>query len=174
MALIKAGASTETEMKAKKFKIEDAMHATRAGVEEGIVPGGGTALLRAGDALATLKGADADEQTGINIIRKALEQPIRQIAENAGVEGSVVVDKVRAQKDPNFGLNAETVEYGDLLKQGVVDPAKVVRTALQNAASIAGLLLTTEVLITDLPEKKAAGGGMPGGMPGGMGGEGMY
>jgi chaperonin GroEL len=174
VALIKAGASTETEMKAKKFKIEDAMHATRAGVEEGIVPGGGTALLRAGDALKSLKGADADEQTGINIIRKALEQPIRQIAENAGVEGSVVVDKVRANADPNYGLNAETVEYGDLLKQGVVDPAKVVRTALQNAASIAGLLLTTEVLITDLPEKKAAGGGMPGGMPGGMGGEGMY
>src|ERR1700690_1682718 len=174
VALIKAGASTETEMKAKKFKIEDAMHATRAGVEEGIVPGGGTTLLRAADALATLKGADADEQTGINIVRKALETPIRQIAENAGVEGSVVVDKVRAQKDPNYGLNAETVEYGDLLKQGVVDPAKVVRTALQNAASIAGLLLTTEVLITDIPEKKAAGGGMPGGMPGGMGGEGMY
>src|SRR5216684_578037 len=149
VALIKAGASTETEMKAKKFKIEDAMHATRAGVEEGIVPGGGTALLRAADALATLKGADADEQTGINIIRKALETPIRQIAENAGVEGSVVVDKVRATQDPNYGLNAETVEYGDLLKQGVVDPAKVVRTALQNAASIAGLLLTTEVLITD-------------------------
>jgi len=161
-------------MKAKKYKIEDAMHATRAGVEEGIVAGGGVALLRAADALATLKGADADEQTGINIIRKALEQPVRQIAENAGVEGSVVVDKVRAQKDPNFGLNAETVEYGDLLKQGVVDPAKVVRTALQNAASIGGLLLTTEVLITDIPEKKAAGGGMPGGMPGGMGGEGMY
>jgi chaperonin GroEL len=173
VALIKAGAATETEMKAKKYKVEDAMHATRAGVEEGIVSGGGTALLRASDALANLKGADADEQTGINIIRKALEQPIRQIAENAGVEGSVVVDKVRATKDPNYGLNAETVEYGDLLKQGVVDPAKVVRTALQNAASIAGLLLTTEVLITDIPEKKAAGG-MPGGMPGGMGGGDMY
>ncbi len=173
VALIKAGASTETEMKAKKFKIEDAMHATRAGVEEGIVPGGGTALLRAADALANLKGDDNDEQTGITIVRKALEQPIRQIAENAGVEGSVVVDKVRAQKDPNYGLNADTVEYGDLLKQGVVDPAKVVRTALQNAASIASLLLTTEVLITDIPEKKSAGG-MPGGMPGGMGGEGMY
>jgi len=174
VALIKAGAATETEMKAKKYKVEDAMHATRAGVEEGIVAGGGTALLRAADALATLKGADTDEQTGINIIRKALEQPIRQIAENAGVEGSVVVDKVRANKDPNFGLNADTVEYGDLLKQGVVDPAKVVRTALQNAASIAGLLLTTEVLITDIPEKKGAAAGMPGGMPGGMGGEGMY
>ncbi len=172
-ALIKAGASTETEMKAKKFKIEDAMHATRAGVEEGIVPGGGTALLRAADALVTLKGDDADEQTGITIVRKALEQPVRQIAENAGVEGSVVVDKIRAQKDPNFGLNADTVEYVDLLKAGVVDPAKVVRTALQNAASIASLLLTTEVLVTDLPEKKGAAP-MGGGMPGGMGGEGMY
>jgi chaperonin GroEL len=172
VALIKAGAATETEMKAKKYKVEDAMHATRAGVEEGIVAGGGVTLLRAADALASLKGGDADEQTGINIVRKALEQPIRQIAENAGVEGSVVVDKVRAQKDPNYGLNAETVEYGDLLKQGVVDPAKVVRTALQNAASIAGLLLTTEVLITDIPEKKGAAG--PGGMPGGMGGGEMY
>src|SRR5258708_32174711 len=171
VALIKAGASTETEMKAKKYKIEDAMHATRAGVEEGIVPGGGTALLRAADALSTLKGDDNDEQTGITIVRKALEQPVRQIAENAGVEGSVVVDKIRAQKDPNYGLNADTVEYGDLLKQGVVDPAKVVRTALQNAASIASLLLTTEVLVTDIPEKKGAAP-LGGGMPGGMGGEG--
>ena len=163
VALIKAGASTETEMKAKKFKIEDAMNATRAGVEEGIVPGGGTALLRAGDSLKSLKGNDQDEQTGINIVRKALEQPIRQIAENAGVEGSVVVDKVRASSDLNFGLNAETLEYGDLLKQGVVDPAKVVRSALQNAASIGSLLLTTEVLVTDIPEKKASGA--PSGMP---------
>ena len=163
VALIKAGASTETEMKAKKFKIEDAMHATRAGVEEGIVPGGGTALLRAGDALKNLKGDGADEQTGINIIRQALEHPIKQIAQNAGIDGAVVVDKVRANSDINFGLNADTLEYGDLLKQGVVDPAKVVRTALQNAASIASLLLTTEVLITDIPEKKGspAGGGMP-------------
>jgi len=163
VALIKAGASTETEMKAKKFKIEDAMHATRAGVEEGIVPGGGTALLRAGDALKNLKGDGADEQTGINIIRQALEHPIKQIAQNAGIDGAVVVDKVRANSDVNFGLNADTLEYGDLLKQGVVDPAKVVRTALQNAASIASLLLTTEVLITDIPEKKGApaAGGMP-------------
>jgi len=163
VALIKAGASTETEMKAKKYKVEDAMNATRAGVEEGIVPGGGTALLRASDSLATLKGADADEQTGITIVRKALEQPIRQIAENAGVEGSIAVDKVRASSDLNFGLNADTLEYGDLLKQGVVDPAKVVRTALQNAASIASLMLTTEVLVTDIPEKKGAAA--PGGMP---------
>jgi len=174
VALIKAGASTETEMKAKKYKIEDAMHATRAGVEEGIVPGGGVALLRASDtALKALKGADQDEQTGINIIKNALEQPIKQIAQNAGADGAVVVDKVRATADINFGLNAETMQYGDLLKQGVVDPAKVVRTALQNAASIASLLLTTEVLITDIPEKKS-GGGMPGGMPGGMGGGDMY
>jgi chaperonin GroEL len=163
VALIKAGASTETEMKSRKFKIEDAMHATRAGVEEGIVPGGGTALLRAGEALKNLKGDDQDEQTGISIIHHALAHPIRQIAENAGIDGAVVVDKVLANSDINFGLNAETLQYGDLLKQGVVDPAKVVRTALQNAASIASLLLTTEVLITDIPEKKgaAAGGGMP-------------
>ncbi len=165
VALIKAGAATETEMKAKKYKVEDAMNATRAGVEEGIVPGGGTALLRAADSLKTLKGADADEQTGISIVRKALEQPIRQISENAGVEGSIAVDKVRTNSDINFGLNADTLEYGDLLKMGVVDPAKVVRTALQNAASIASLLLTTEVLVTDIPEKKAAGAGGPGGMP---------
>jgi chaperonin GroEL len=164
VALIKAGASTETEMKAKKFKVEDAMHATRAGVEEGIVPGGGTALLRAATLLEKLKGDDADEQTGITIIRKALEQPIRQIAENAGIEGSVVVDRVRANSDVNFGLNADTLEWGDLMKQGVVDPAKVVRTALQNAASISSLLLSTEVLVTDIPEKKSGapmGAGMP-------------
>jgi chaperonin GroEL len=163
VALIKAGASTETEMKAKKYKIEDAMHATRAGVEEGIVSGGGTALLRAADlALKNLKGEDLDEQTGINIIRQALEHPIRQIAQNAGVDGAVAVDKVRGSSDLNYGLNAETLQYGDLLKQGVVDPAKVVRTALQNAASIGSLLLTTEVLVTDLPEKKPAA---PAGMP---------
>jgi chaperonin GroEL len=164
VALIKAGASTETEMKAKKYKIEDAMHATRAGVEEGIVPGGGTTLLRAAEVLKTLKGDDQDEQTGINIIRSALAHPIRQIAENAGIDGAVVVDKVSSNSDVNFGLNADTLQYGDLLKQGVVDPAKVVRTALQNAASISSLLLTTEVLITDIPEKKGsapAGGGMP-------------
>jgi chaperonin GroEL len=162
VALIKAGASTETEMKAKKYKIEDAMNATRAGVEEGIVPGGGTALLRAADSLKTLKGEDQDEQTGIDIVRRALEHPIRQIAINAGVDGSVVIDKVRSNADMNFGLNAESLQYGDLLKAGVVDPAKVVRSALQNAASIASLLLTTEVLVTDIPEKKGAA---PAGMP---------
>ncbi len=161
VALIKAGASTETEMKAKKYKIEDAMHATRAGVEEGIVSGGGTALLRASAILEKLKGDDQDEQTGINIIRNALEHPIRQIAENAGVDGAVVVEKVRSNSDLNYGLNADTMQYGDLLKQGVVDPAKVVRTALQNAASISSLLLTTEVLVTDIPEKKGAAPAMP-------------
>ncbi len=160
-------------MKAKKFKVEDAMHATRAGVEEGIVVGGGVALLRAQvaiDAIAKKDIADMDEQVGINIVRRALEEPIRQIAVNAGLEGSIVVDKVRNSKDLNFGLNADSGEYVDLIKAGIVDPAKVTRSALQNASSIAGLLLTTEVLITDIPEKKSGMGGMPpmggGGMPG--------
>jgi chaperonin GroEL len=162
VALIKAGAATETEMKAKKYKIEDAMHATRAGVEEGIVPGGGVALLRAADQLAKLKVEDQDEQTGINIVKRAIERPIRKIAENAGIDGAVAIDKIRANPDINFGLNADNLQYGDLMKAGVVDPAKVVRTALQNAASISSLLLTTEVLVTDIPEKKAAA---PAGMP---------
>ncbi|MFH1367731.1 MAG: chaperonin GroEL [Elusimicrobiota bacterium] len=154
VAVIYVGAATETEMKAKKFKVEDAMHATRAGVEEGIVPGGGVALLRAQKVLDTLKANDMDEQTGINIVRRALEEPIRQIALNAGLEGSIVVDKILNNKDVNFGLNAETGKYDDLITLGIVDPVKVTRSALQNAASIAGLLLTTEVLITDIPEKK--------------------
>jgi chaperonin GroEL len=163
VAVINVGAATETEMKAKKFKVEDAMHATRAGVEEGVVPGGGVSLLRAQQVLEKIKGDDMDEQVGINIVRRALEEPVRQIADNAGIEGSIVVDKVRNNKDVNFGYNADTGEYVDMLKAGIVDPAKVTRSALQNASSIAGLLLTTEVLITDIPEKKAAG--MPGGMP---------
>jgi chaperonin GroEL len=169
VAVIYVGGATETEMKAKKYKVEDAMHATRAGVEEGIVPGGGVCILRCEKALDQVKGDDSDEQTGINIVRRSLEEPIRQIAHNAGVDGSIVVDKVRNSKEVNFGFDADTVTYVDMLKSGIVDPAKVVRSALQNAASIAGLLLTTEVLITDLPEKKgsmpAMGGGMPGGMP---------
>ena len=164
VAVIYVGAATETEMKARKFKVEDAMHATRAGVEEGIVAGGGVALLRAQMVLDKVKSDDMDEQTGINIVRRALEEPIRQIAENAGQEGSIVVDKVRSSKDVNFGYNADSGEYVDMLKAGIVDPAKVTRSALQNAASIAGLLLTTEVLITDIPEKKGSGG-MSGGMP---------
>jgi chaperonin GroEL len=159
VAVIEVGAATETEMKAKKYKVEDAMHATRAGVEEGIVSGGGVALLRAQKALDTLKGADFDEQTGINIVRRVLEDPLRTIAENAGVDGSIVVDKVRSNPDPNFGYDAEKNEYGDLQKHGVVDPVKVTRCALQNAASVAGLLLTTDVLVTDIPEKKQGGSG---------------
>ncbi len=169
VAVIEVGAATETEMKAKKYKVEDAMHATRAGVEEGIVAGGGVALLRARKALENVKGTDSDEQTGINIIRKVLEYPIRTIAENAGVDGAVVVNDVLKKDEPNYGYNAESGEYGDLFKAGVVDPVKVTRSALQNAASVAGLLLTTEVLVTDIPEKKGSAPAMPGGM-GGMGG----
>jgi len=162
VAVINVGAATETEMKAKKFKIEDAMHATRAGVEEGIIPGGGVVLLGATEAISKLKPEDADEQTGINIIKRALEEPLRQIAENAGLEGSVVVEKVK-KSSPGVGLNAETGEYVDLMKAGIVDPAKVARLALENAASISSILLTTESLITDIPEEKPAQPPMPGG-----------
>ncbi len=167
VAVIKVGAATETEMKSKKFKVEDAMHATRAGLEEGIVPGGGVILLKCQEALNKLKAVDHDEQTGINIVRRALEEPIRQIAENAGLEGSVVVNKVRSSEE-GIGLNAETGEFVDMVKTGIVDPAKVVRCALENAASISGLLLTTYVLITDIPEKKEPMPAMP------PGGGGMY
>jgi chaperonin GroEL len=173
VAVVNVGAATETEMKVKKFKVEDAMHATRAGVEEGIVPGGGVVYLNAIPILDKIKINDADEQIGINIIKKALEDPIRQIATNAGLEDSVVVDKVK-NGGVGIGLNAETGEYVDMIKTGIVDPAKVLRTALENAASIVSLLLTTEVLITDIPEKeKPAMPSMPpGGGMGGMGG--MY
>ncbi|MCK4532310.1 chaperonin GroEL [bacterium] len=173
VAVINVGAATETEMKVKKFKVEDAMHATRAGVEEGIVSGGGVIYLKAIPTLDKIKIEDADEQMGINIIKKALEDPIRQIATNAGLEDSVVVDKVK-NGAAGIGLNAETGEYVDMIKTGIVDPAKVIRTALENAASIVSLLLTTEVLITDIPEKeKPAMPPMPpGGGMGGMGG--MY
>ncbi len=173
VAVINVGAATETEMKVKKFKVEDAMHATRAGVEEGIVPGGGVVYLNAIPVLDKIKINDADEQIGINIIKRALEDPIRQIATNAGLEDSVVVDKVK-NGVVGIGLNAETGEYVDMIKTGIVDPAKVIRTALENAASIVSLLLTTEVLITDIPEKeKPAMPSMPpGGGMGGMGG--MY
>jgi len=173
VAIINVGAATETEMKEKKARVEDAMHATRAAVEEGIVPGGGVALLRASAVLDTLKLDDADEKVGAQLLKRALEEPIRQIAINAGHEGSVVVEKVKNDKDNN-GFNAATEEYGDMLSFGIIDPTKVTRYALENAASIAGLMLTTEALITDLPEKdKPAMPGMSGGgMPGGMGG--MY
>jgi len=168
VAVINVGAATETEMKEKKALVEDALHATRAAVEEGIVPGGGVALLRAQAALGKLQLDREDEQIGIQILYRALEHPIRQISLNAGVEGSIVVAKVREGKS-SFGYNAQTDTYEDLVKAGVIDPTKVVRTALQNAASIAGLLLTTEAVVVDLPEDEPA---MPGG--GGMGGmEGM-
>ena len=161
VAVISVGAATETEMKAKKSKVEDAKNATRAGVEEGIVAGGGTALLRAAKVLEKLKGEDPDEQTGINIVKKALEGPARQLAENSGLEGSVVVNKILSLND-GWGFDADTGEYADMFKSGIVDPAKVVRVALQNAASIAGTVLTTEVLVSDLPEKKEKGAAMPG------------
>jgi len=174
VAVIKVGAATETELKEKKARVEDAMHATRAAVEEGIVPGGGTALLRCIAVLEKLKLQD-DEAIGVNIVRRALEEPMRQIAQNAGHEGAVVIGRVRDSKDDNFGFNAETGEFTDLVKAGVIDPAKVTRLALQNAASVAALMLTTEALVADIKEddKKAAGaGGAHGGPGGGMGG--MY
>jgi len=167
VAVINVGAATEAEMKARKFKVEDAMNATRAGVEEGVVAGGGVALLKAQAVLEKMKGVDADEQTGISIVKKSLEGPIRQIIENAGIEASIIVDKIKNSKDNTYGYNADSDEYVDMIKAGIVDPAKVTRTALQNAASIAGLILTTEALVTDIPEKKDApamppmGGGMP-------------
>ena len=173
VAVIKVGAATETEMKEKKARVEDAMHATKAAVEEGIVPGGGVALLRAQTTLTGLS-LEGDQQIGVNIIKRALEDPMRWIAMNAGHEGSIVVQKVREQKNAEDGFNAETETYENLVEAGVVDPTKVVRAALQNASSIAGLLLTTEALVSEIPEeKKDAGGGMPPGGMGGMGG-GMY
>jgi chaperonin GroEL len=162
VAVIKVGAATETEMKEKKARVEDALHATRAAVEEGIVPGGGVALLRASKALQSLKG-DGDEQIGINIIRRACEEPLRQIVGNAGTEGAIVVDKVREHSNANHGYNAATDTYEDLVASGVIDPTKVTRSALQNAASIASLMLTTEAMIAEIPEKKAAPAGGPGG-----------
>ena len=171
VAVIKVGAATETEMKEKKARVEDAMHATRAAVEEGIVAGGGVALVRAAKALDGLTGEDEDETVGINIIRRAIEEPLRQIAGNAGQEGAVVVGKVREGGKDSFGFNAATEVYEDLVSAGVIDPAKVTRTALQNAASIAGLMLTTEAMIADIPDDK--GDPMAGMGGGGMGGMGM-
>jgi chaperonin GroEL len=174
VAVIKVGAATETEMKEKKARVEDAMHATRAAVEEGIVPGGGVALVRAAKVLEKFDvnkdGGDTDEQIGVNIVRRALEEPLRQIVQNAGKEGAVVVERVRSDKNDSFGFNAQTEEFEDLVKAGVIDPAKVTRTALQNAASIAGLMLTTEAMVAEIPEEDKAP--MPGGM-GGMSGMGM-
>jgi chaperonin GroEL len=170
VAVIKVGAATETEMKEKKARVEDAMHATRAAVEEGIVPGGGVALARSASALDKLK-LEGDEHIGVNIVKRAMQEPLRQITENAGEEGAVVLGKVLESKEANFGYNALTGDYEDLVKAGVLDPTKVVRTALQNAGSIAALMLTTEALVSELPEEKKAAP-MPGGH-GGMGGD-MY
>ncbi|MDR2104418.1 MAG: chaperonin GroEL [Deferribacteraceae bacterium] len=167
VAVIKVGAATETEMKEKKARVEDALNATKAAVEEGIVPGGGVALIRAMSVLKNFKIAK-EQQTGVEIVRKALEYPLRQIVENAGYEGSIVVNKIKDARTQAFGFNAATEEYEDLLKAGVIDPTKVTRSALQNAASVAGLMLTTEAIITEIPEKKEAP--MPGGGMGGMGG----
>jgi chaperonin GroEL len=177
VAVIKVGAATETEMKEKKARVEDAMHATRAAVEEGIVPGGGVALVRAAKALEKYEifkagEGDPDEQIGVNIVRRALEEPLRQIVQNAGKEGAVVVERVRSEKNENVGFNAATETFEDLVKAGVIDPAKVTRTALQNAASIAGLMLTTEAMVSELPDDEKGSPAMPGGM-GGMSGMGM-
>ncbi|MFM2421501.1 MAG: molecular chaperone GroEL [Pseudomonadota bacterium] len=167
VAVIKVGGVTEVEVKERKDRVDDALNATRAAVEEGIVPGGGIALLKASQAI-TVKGDNEDQDAGIAIVRRALQAPIRQIVENAGMEGSIVVGKVLESKSASFGYDAQNDEYGDLIEKGIIDPAKVVRTALQDAASIAGLLITTEAGIAELPKKASAGGG--GGMPGGMGG----
>ncbi|MDC0136696.1 chaperonin GroEL [Sulfitobacter sp.] len=171
VAVIRVGGMSEVEVKERKDRVDDALNATRAAVQEGVVVGGGVALIQGGKALDGLKGANSDQDVGISIIRKAIEAPLRQIAENSGVDGSVVAGKIRESTDLTFGFNAQTEEYGDMFKFGVIDPAKVVRTALQDAASVAGLLITTEAMVADRPSKEGAGGGMPdmGGM-GGMGG----
>jgi chaperonin GroEL len=169
VAVIRVGGATEVEVKEKKDRVDDALNATRAAVEEGIVPGGGTALLRAKKAVSALKSTNADIQAGINIVLKALEAPIRQIVENAGCEGSIVVGKIGENTSETYGFNAQTEEYVDMIKAGIVDPAKVVRTALQDAASVSGLLITTEAMIADTPKDRPAMP-MPGG--GGMGGMG--
>jgi len=173
VAIIRVGAATETELKEKKARVEDAMHATRAAVEEGIVPGGGVVLIRAAKALDKFNVfeannddqpvGDPDEQIGVNIVKRSLEEPLRQIVANAGLEGAVIVEKVRSEKNPNIGYNVVTEKFEDLVAAGVIDPAKVTRSALQNAASIAGLMLTTEALISEIQEDDK-----PGAMPGGM------
>ena len=173
VAIIKVGAATETEMKEKKARVEDAMHATKAAVEEGIVTGGGVALLWASKALEKLKLEDPEEQIGVNVVKRALQEPLRQISANAGFEGAIVVERVRESKDPDFGFNADTEKFENLIKAGVIDPTKVTRLALQNAGSIAALMLTTEALISELPEEDKKAPPMPGG-GGGMGGGGMY
>ncbi len=168
VAVIRVGGSTEVEVKERKDRVDDALNATRAAVQEGVVPGGGVALLHAGKALENLKGDNPDQDAGIKIVRRAIQTPLRQIAENAGVDGAVVAGKVLESSSATFGFNAQTEEYGDLVEMGIIDPAKVVRTALEDAASVAGLLITTEAMVAEKPEQKGAGGGMPD--MGGMGG----
>jgi chaperonin GroEL len=166
VAVIKVGAATETEMKEKKARVEDALHATRAAVEEGIVPGGGVALLRAQATLGDLESKlDEEQRAGLNIVRRAVEEPLRMISQNAGIDGSIVIEKVKNAKGA-FGFNAATEEYEDLVKAGVIDPTKVVRSALQNAASVASLLLTTEAMIAEKPKEEGHSHGGPGGMGG--------
>jgi chaperonin GroEL len=168
VAVVRVGGSTEVEVKEKKDRVDDALNATRAAVEEGIVPGGGVALLKASKVLDGLKGDNDDQNAGIAIVRRALQSPIRQIAENAGVEGSIVVGKVLENASANFGFNAQTEEYGDLVAAGVIDPAKVVRTALQDAASVAGLMITTQAAVVEAPKKNTPAPAMPGGGMGDM------
>ncbi|MDO5648892.1 TCP-1/cpn60 chaperonin family protein, partial [Paracoccus sp. (in: a-proteobacteria)] len=171
VAVIRVGGMTEIEVKERKDRVDDALNATRAAVQEGVVVGGGVALVQGGKALEGLSAANSDQEAGIAIVRRALEAPMRQIAENAGVDGAVVAGKVRESSDKAFGFNAQTEEYGDMFKFGVIDPAKVVRTALEDAASVAGLLITTEAMVAEKPEPKAPAGGMGGDMGmGGMGG----
>jgi chaperonin GroEL len=171
VAVINVGAATEVELKEKKHRVEDALSATRAAIEEGIVPGGGVTLVQAAKALekADLEGLDADAKVGFDIVKRALEEPLRQIAQNAGMDGAVIVNQAKGEKK-GFGFDAQAMEWTDLVKKGIIDPAKVTRSALQNAASIAAMLLTTECIVTDIPEKKEAPGGGPGGGMGGMGG----
>jgi chaperonin GroEL len=169
VAVIRVGGSTEVEVKERKDRVDDAMHATRAAVEEGVVPGGGVALLRATKALEGLKPENDDQRFGIDIVRKAIEAPARQIAENSGDEGSVVVGKIRENGDAGWGFDAQTGEYVDLVSRGIIDPTKVVRNALQGAASVAGLLITTEAMVAEKPQKREPAAGGPGGGMGGMG-----
>jgi len=170
VAVIRVGGMTEVEVKERKDRVDDALNATRAAVQEGVVVGGGVALVQASKVLADMEGDNADQNAGIAIVKRAIEAPLRQIAENAGVDGAVVAGKVRESDDVTFGFNAQTEEYGDMFSFGVIDPAKVVRTALEDAASVAGLLITTEAMVADAPSKD--GGAPAGGMPdmGGMGG----
>ncbi len=166
--MIRVGGASETEVKERKDRVQDALNATRAAVQEGVVAGGGVSLVRASKKLQGLAGANPDQTAGTAIVRRALQSPLRQIAENAGMDGAVVAGRIMDSDDPNFGFNAQTEEYGDLFDFGVIDPAKVVRTALQDAASVAGLLITTEAMVAEQPESQGQGGGMPAGMEGMM------